>query len=511
MDYLSKLSRRVTFYVFTGVIAILVIGLGSFWLSYAYITGDVTLSVVAAATITTILLYGFAHSVSRYVTEPVSALSQAILHVTPGEHGTPAPNLEKVRVGRELVTSLSLQVYQLASQTSQIVHQEKSAQSNQTETILNELPIPIVITNKDQVITYANQMAARFLERPTENIIGQNMYSVLDFAFSSDETLDSWLGDVRANTVTATRHWDRVRLQIEGQKKRKQLDLAAYYNKNNPSGAETVLAMFDKTSFYSQDDDAISFIALAVHELRTPLTILRGYIEVFEDEVADQLDPEMQDFVHKMHASAQQLSSFVSNILNVARVEEDQLFLQLHKENWDSVLNAILDDIDLRAEVNHKRITRHIEANLPPVAVDRTSMYEVVNNLLENAIKYSEDSDEIIVKAYRRDDGMIETTVQDFGIGVPSSIIGNLFEKFYRNHRSRAQFGGTGLGLYLSKSIVTAHGGQIWVQSKEGEGSTFGFTLQAYDQLAKTEGSRDNKDIVRTAHGWIKNHSFYRR
>jgi signal transduction histidine kinase len=63
----------------------------------------------------------------------------------------------------------------------------------------------------------------------------------------------------------------------------------------------------------------------------------------------------------------------------------------------------------------------------------------------------------------------------------------------------------------LSKSIIGAHGGQIWVQSKEDEGSTFGFTLQPYDQLAKTEGSRDNKEIVRTAHGWIKNHSFYRR
>lgn len=511
MDYLSKLSQRVTFYVFAGVVAILIIGLGTFWCTYTYVLDDIAMAVMAAATVTTVLLYIFAHSVSRYITEPISALSQAILHVTPGEHGTPAPNLEHLRVGRELVTSLSLQVYQLASQTSQLAHQEKSAQSNQTETILNELPAPIIIANKEQVITYANHMAATFLERPIENIVGQNMYSVLDLAFSTDQTFDTWLAEARAHTVTATKHWDRVRLQLEGEKKRKQLDLAAYYNKNNPTGAETVLALFDKTKYYSQDDDAVSFIALAVHELRTPLTILRGYIEVFEDEVADQLDPEMQDFVHKMHASAQQLSSFVSNILNVARVEEDQLFLQLHRESWDSILNTILDDIDLRAEVNHKRITRHIEANLPPVAVDRTSIYEVVNNLVENAIKYSEDSDEIIVKARRRDDGMIETTVQDFGIGVPTSIIGNLFEKFYRNHRSRAQFGGTGLGLYLSKSIVNAHGGQIWVQSKEGEGSTFGFTLQPYDQLAKTEGSRDNKDIVRTAHGWIKNHSFYRR
>jgi two-component system sensor histidine kinase VicK len=86
----------------------------------------------------------------------------------------------------------------------------------------------------------------------------------------------------------------------------------------------------------------------------------------------------------------------------------------------------------------------------------------------------------------------------------------NLFTKFYRDHRNRAQIGGTGLGLYLSKSIITAHGGNIWVKSKEGQGSTFGFTLLPYAKL--TEGQKSgNAELVRGAHGWIKNHSLYRR
>lgn len=513
MDYFSKLSRKVTLYIFAGVISILVISIGVGWGMLSYFQLGIPYAVIAAASIGTVLLYLFAGSVSRYITEPIKALSQAIMHVTPGGHGATAPNLDKIRVGRELVTNLSLQVYQLASQTAKVgqVGAVPPEQANQAQAVLDELPVPIFVSDQNQIITYANRAAGLYVNLNLPDVIGKNMYSVLDFAFSNNITLDSWLAQSRQNTVTATKHWDRVRLSLAGTKTRKQLDLAAYYNKNNPSGAETVLALFDKTKFYGQDDDAIGFIALAVHELRTPLTILRGYIEVFEDELADQLDPEMQEFMQKMQASAQQLSSFVSNILNVARVEEDQLFLQLHEENWEQVLTTILADVELRAKVHGKKITCQIQPNLPPVAVDRSTIYEVVNNLLENAIKYSDDSPEIIVKTYKRDDGLIETTIQDFGIGIPSSIIGNLFEKFYRNHRSRAQFGGTGLGLYLSKSIVTAHGGQIWVQSKEGEGSTFGFTLQPYDQLAKKEGSRDNKDIVRTAHGWIKNHSFYRR
>jgi len=297
---------------------------------------------------------------------------------------------------------------------------------------------------------------------------------------------------------------------LPDQKTRRQLDLVAYYNKNNPEGAETILTIFDRTKVYNKEDDGVGFIALAVHELRTPLTMLRGYIEVFEEELSGELTQELADYLQKMNVSAQQLSDFVGNILNVARVEENQLFLQLNKESWPSLLRESAKDMELRAKVHGKHINFNIDMNLPAVAADRVSVYEVINNLLDNAIKYSGNSEEIIVSTRLREDGLIETTVQDFGIGIPTSIIGSLFEKFYRNHRSRAQIGGTGLGLYLSKAIVRAHGGQIWVQSKEGQGSTFGFTLIPYDKLAEELKDQHNKDITRTAHGWIKNHSFYR-
>jgi signal transduction histidine kinase len=106
---------------------------------------------------------------------------------------------------------------------------------------------------------------------------------------------------------------------------------------------------------------------------------------------------------------------------------------------------------------------------------------------------------------------MVTTTVQDFGVGMPASVLPNLFEKFYRNHRTRQQIGGTGLGLYLCKAIVSAHGGQIWANSKEGQGSTFGFSLQPYANLAEELKTGNNTEITRAAHGWVKNHSFYKR
>jgi len=164
----------------------------------------------------------------------------------------------------------------------------------------------------------------------------------------------------------------------------------------------------------------------------------------------------------------------------------------------------------LRAKVRGITLQLTVAPDLPKVGVDRLSVTEVINNLIDNAIKYSGTSKTIKIDSHLTQDGLVETTVQDFGVGIPSSIMPNLFSKFYRDHRNRAQIGGTGLGLYLSKAIVTAHGGNIWVRSKEGEGSTFSFTLQPYDRLAD-EQKNGNNELVRGAHGWIKNHSLYRR
>jgi signal transduction histidine kinase len=288
-------------------------------------------------------------------------------------------------------------------------------------------------------------------------------------------------------------------------------DIAGYYNKNNPDNQETMLVFFDHTDFYGRDDQAINFVALAVHELRTPLTMLRGYIEALEEDLHGTLSPELDGYMRKLKASAQQLASFVNNVLNVARIEEDQMMLSLQEAEWGTVLQQALEDVSLRASVHGISIAAHIQPGLPTVGIDRVSIAEVINNLIDNAIKYSGQSKEIVVSTGLAKDGTVETTVRDFGVGIPSSALPHLFEKFYRDHHNKQHVGGTGIGLYLCKKLIGAHGGNIWVQSKEGEGSTFAFTLMPYAQLAEELKNKDNNGIVRSAHGWIKNHSMYRR
>ncbi|MGH7249863.1 MAG: sensor histidine kinase, partial [Minisyncoccia bacterium] len=270
-------------------------------------------------------------------------------------------------------------------------------------------------------------------------------------------------------------------------------------------------ALFDHTATYSQEDDSINYVAMAVHELRTPLTLLRGYIEVFEEELAGKLSPDLAGFLTKMKASAQQLVAFTNNVLNIARIEEDQLTLQLSEENWNEIVKNVVDDLKIRTLAKDMVIETNLAPGLPTVAADRTSLYEVLSNLLDNAIKYSGQSHKIIVKTEVVENGVIQTSVQDFGVGIAINILPHLFEKFYRSYHTQTQVGGTGLGLYLSKAIVTAHGGNIWVRSKEGDGTTVGFTIKPYAQLAGELKNSNNKDITRNAYGWIKNHSLYRR
>lgn len=460
------------------------------------------------ATIASILLSAF---VARATLEPVKAIWQAVIHINPDQQSTPAPNLDKLQIGRELVNTLVLQIYQLASRDNPKDLEEHRRQVIQAANIVSHMPLPLFVFNKDLIVTNASNSAMEYCQLESSELFGKALFENLRLEFPDNNTLDAWIASCQENKVTDTAYWERVHVLSKTDNSiLKQCDIAAFYNRDNASGTEFIVTLFDRTNRYDQDDDALGFVAMAVHELRTPITMLRGYIEALEEELEGKLDEELTSFVKKMDLAAKNLSSFVSNILNVARIDQNQLSLHLVKESWPEVLRASMTDIALRAKVQGKTIDLQIDDDLPEVAADRVSLYEVLNNLIENAVKYSGTSTQIIVKSTLNQEGLVETTVQDFGTGIPTSVMPNLFQKFSRNHRTRSQVSGTGLGLFLSKAIITAHSGNIWASSKEGEGSTFGFTLQPYERLAH-ELDQNTSEITRSAHGWIKNHSMYRK
>jgi signal transduction histidine kinase len=517
MNRLDTFKRQLRWFIFASMAACTALVVCLVVVSQLVISSYSPQAYIAVGFIGLIIVWAFALVLTKFAAQPLSLIWQAVLHVGPDKNsaGLAAPDLDSNKIAPELVTSLVLQIYQLASSSPSKETKAVNPLGQIINSAMSTFPLPVFAVDKNQLIIYANEAAATYLGITTKELLKQSLYSVLDLAFSDDNTLDSWLQDCRANKATASRSWQRVRLKLSDQKTLKQFDMAASFSKGNPDGAETVVTIFDQTKRYGSEDQSLDFLALAVHELRTPLTALRGYIEVFEDELSGKLDPELTSFMRQMGVATGQLTAFINNVLNVARIQEGQLSLQLRPENWGLLIQEAVHNLALPARIHNKVINYSIDGNVPVVGVDKVSITEVINNLVDNAFKYSGNSHTITIHSSLGQDGMVETTVHDDGIGIPEAVMPTLFEKFQRNHRNQAKIGGTGLGLYLCAALVKAHGGNIWVKSKEGEGATIGFSLQPYSQLAASRQNGDNRDgqgdIIRNAHGWIKNHSLYRR
>lgn len=515
MEYGKKYTKKLAL-ILTAIFVVVVLACVGLWLAFeSLFIGDQLLQ-IAAWSVSSIVLIGISVRLIVGLTyKPLRILSDAIVFAGHTSRGGTPPKTDTLSLGREMVSALALQVYDLASMSAQsnkiaTNSTESSAISHTLQTPLDRLPMPVIGINSSQIITVANKAAHDYIATADSTLVGSPLYDKVRLSFQNENTFEAWLTDRQANGFKDTQVWQQVRTINPDGTAIKQFDLVASYNKGASDNTETFIVLYDRTDSYMRDDQEINFVALAVHELRTPLTIMKGYIEVFEDEVGPTLNDELKGFMHKMQASAQQLTAFVGNILNIARIEENQLSLKLQSHDWADILHTAVEDLSLRAKVHSLIIDLNVADNLPLVAVDRISIHEVINNLVDNAIKYAGNSHKIVITAKMNTEGLVETSVQDFGIGIPAAVMPDLFQKFYRSHKSRVQIGGTGLGLYLCKAIVSAHDGNIWVNSKEGEGSTFTFTIQPHDNL-KHEQTDGENGIMRGAHGWIKNHSMNRQ
>jgi signal transduction histidine kinase len=500
--FISSARTRLSLGIFVAGSSLL----AGFWIFDSILAWDSLLMLVALA-ISWLLIATLAGWIlGGHLTKPTKYIAQAVMHITPSEQRLPPPNIDELDFGKELAESVTRQIYSSAT----VAQAADSQAQNSPVNLLDQLPVAVIGLAENNVVTLANSKATTTINQ--ENFVGQPLQDTLSFLTEDEITLESWLESVSQKSLTDFKKWQKVAVKTVNDESLGYFDIAVSYNKHSASGLEAIIVLYDHSEAYSEEESSISFVSLAVHEMRTPLTIMRGYMEAFEDELGPNANPQILDDLQKMNVSADTLTSFVSNILNVARINQGQLSLNLHEGNWNKVLPQTIDNLRPRAEAYGKTIELRMQPDMPTVAIDRMTINEVVTNLIDNAIKYSpEDAKVIKVMSLPNREGQIETTVQDSGVGIPASVVPHLFSKFYRNHRTRASVGGTGLGLYLSKVIITGHHGNIWASSKENQGSTFGFTLIPFASLAKELQTNNNESIVRSSHGWIKNHSMQRR
>ncbi len=333
--------------------------------------------------------------------------------------------------------------------------------------------------------------------------------NIEDLIFTNQKSITKWIEKAREAKISDDVSWKRIPDDIAENDERRIYDIYAHYKKDAP--ADLVMFFVDKTELYMPDEDDLNFIAFAAHELRGPITIIRGYLDVLSLELEDKLSTQQSELFKRLIVSSNKLSGYVNNILNVSRFDRNRLAFDLSEHTIGEVVNSVKEDAELRASSQSRILEININDNdLPTIGADLSSISEVLTNLIDNAIKYSNEGG-IIKIAAERSGNFVDISVQDFGIGIPNNVMNNLFQKFYRSHRSRETVAGTGIGLYISRAIVEGHGGQISVKSIEGEGSTFTISLPIFATISDKLLDSNSEVVKQPGGGWIKNHGKIRR
>lgn len=509
-DFLPHFNRGVAIVIVATQILIL-FGLGAL----LYVVGffsDNPLAFTATLVAQTILGVVASTLLYKFVARPLKDMMAALIHVSGEPTATTPPNPNDERYAKSGFKDVLQTIYQMASaEQPPTVATDASAVTtapvtpaqthSMIEKALNETVCGFVVMDHSRKITFANKAA------PVN--INQDGQSELALLFNGNDTLDAWLDECEQSSVHAEKVWSRIPNKLPEEENRRFFDVIASYDKGAES--EVVLTLVDRTGQYTAGEQELDFIAFAAHELRGPITVIRGYLDVLQDELKDVLQDDQHELFRRLTVSANRLSGYINNILNTSRYDRRHLKMHLTETSMAEVYDIIKDDMNLRASAQGRLLSVAIQTDLPKIAADPASLSEVIGNLIDNAIKYSNEGGAISVTSGVKGD-LVELAVEDHGIGMPGNVVSNLFQKFYRSHRSRETVAGTGIGLYISKAIVESHGGAISVRSEDGKGSTFTIAIPTYQSVADKlkAGNNSNEGLIEQGSGWIKNHSMYR-
>jgi two-component system phosphate regulon sensor histidine kinase PhoR len=238
----------------------------------------------------------------------------------------------------------------------------------------------------------------------------------------------------------------------------------------------SILVFHDLTRIKQLENTRQEFVANVSHELRTPLSLIKGFVETLLEGAKD--DPEMtRRFLLTIEKHTDRLTYLIEDLLTISRLESGQIVMNLHSVELHTEVARVLDDLQSRAAEKRVAVENLVPAGLCARA-DADRLQQVLFNLVENAIKYGRNDGHVRIGGQALPESKVEVWVADDGPGIPHEARDRVFERFYRVDRARSrETGGTGLGLAIVKHIVQAHGGEVWVKSELGAGTTFFFTL----------------------------------
>lgn len=217
------------------------------------------------------------------------------------------------------------------------------------------------------------------------------------------------------------------------------------------------------------------FLSIASHELRTPVTSIKGYTQLAKSLIQESDLETSSEYLDVALDQIDRMSRLILELLDVSRIETGRLEIRREDINWASFVRSVVERH--RTANPERRFQLRLRDDDIDVEGDRDRLEQVLGNLIENAVKYSPEGSDVIVEV-EPDGNRVITSITDRGIGIPNDELAQVFERFHRGrHVSSTNYGGLGLGLYISKQIVERHNGAIWVDSRQGEGTTFFFAI----------------------------------
>ena len=354
--------------------------------------------------------------------------------------------------------------------------------NNLLDQIVSHAPLGIARVGTDMKIIDVNPRMAALLRIEPQKMVGT---AVADYLRQDEfervfevfqplwrgavDTVESDSRAIRADHSEVWLHWSATGVRNASGR----IDyFIAMYEDNDAEHAANEAAAAHLAGLERLNRLKSEFVSLVSHEFRTALVGISGFSEMIRDE--DVTLDEAKVYAGDINKDAERLNRMINDMLDLDRIEAGRL--TLHHQTVD--MNNLLEDAVDRARASSARhtFTCNLAVEKPVVQADPDRIAQVLSNLLSNAIKYSPDGGDIAVTSLARD-GVVEVSVHDHGVGIAPEFVDRLFSRYERYEKSASKIIGTGLGLAISRQIVEMHGGKIWVESKQGDGSDFRFTI----------------------------------
>jgi len=418
---------------------------------------------------------------ARTLTRPIAQIDEQTTKIAGGDY-----SMVNHIYGSDELGHLAQSVNELSTRVEEST-ETVNAERNRLDSVLTHMADGVLAANRRGEITIINQAAANFVGVDREAAIGQNVIDLL--RLQGKRTLRDMLENLDDFRVDLSDDSTDILLQA----------YVSLIKRQSGFISGLVVVLHNITEQQRIDSERRMFVSNVSHELRTPLTSVRSYVDALAEGAID--DPEMaQNFLGVVQDETQRMIRMINDLLALSRLDQGTMDVRLEVVNLNSLFNFVLNRFDMIIESDAKNtdtpnknynIQREFTNEDVWVEVDPDKFTQVLDNIMNNAVKYSPDGGTITARLIKTKTRAI-LSISDQGLGIPRKDLDSIFNRFFRvdKSRSRAQ-GGTGLGLAISKEVVERFNGRIWVDSVENRGSTFYISLAYVDDDVIEEGDWD--------------------